>query len=56
MTLTLQNGRPLLAGLADILGKSFRFGVRMARPSWVLQNLVRDHVQARYPGSQHWDP
>lgn len=56
MTLTLINGRPLLAGLADMLGKSFQFGVRMARPSWVVQNIVRDHVQAKYPGSQHWDP
>lgn len=56
MTFTLANGRPLLAGLADILGKSFKFGVRMARPSWVVQNLVRDHAKAKYPGSRHWDP
>lgn len=56
MTLTLVNGQPLLKGLADMLGKSFQFGVRQARPSWVVRNLVRDHVQAKYPGSRHWDP
>lgn len=56
VTFSLANGQPVSQGIRTLLERALAFGVMHSRPSWVIMNAVRQHVQQKYPGSEHWNP
>lgn len=42
--------------LRDVLDRSFKKALSSTNVSFCVQSVVRQHVQQKYPGSQHWSP